>query len=314
MAAKACDDATFIELVTKHGPAETARRLKVGVRGVYERRANLEKKYHRQITAQAHPLSTRFDIQHPGRLTAELKNGTMLVGSDAHIWPGPQGPALRAFIKMCDDIRPDFVVMNGDALDFATISRWPGNWEKRPTVQEEIESAQDQLHDIAIAAGRKARRIWTFGNHDARLESKIANTLPELVKLKGVHLKDWFPDWESCWSLWVNDITIKHRGPANGVHSNYQNVLKSGRHLVAGHTHALGYTAFSNYTQELYGMNTGMLANPYSPQFLYLEDNPRNWRQGFLVLTIRDGRLMLPEVVQVWDENSVEFRSNVIKV
>ena len=313
MVAPKCTDSEFIEIFEKSGAQGTARKLGILVRNVYDRRRKLEVKYRRQITT-GHALSTRFSIQHPGRIVSELKNGTILVGSDAHIWPGPQSVALRGFIKMCRDIRPDFVVMNGDALDFATISRWPGDWEKRPTVQEEIESAQDQLHDIAMAAGRKARRIWTFGNHDARLESKIANTLPELVKLKGVHLKDWFPDWESCWSLWVNDITIKHRGPSNGVHSNYQNVLKSGQHLVAGHTHALGYTAFTNYTKTLYGCNTGMQANPYMPQFLYLEDNPRNWRQGFLLLTVRDGQLMLPEVVQVWGEDSIEFRGEIIKV
>jgi hypothetical protein len=307
-----CTDEEFVQLFTSIGPHATARKLGTAVHGVFARRKRMEGRLGRQITPPDHPRNTRHNIVHPGRIECELRNGTILIGSDAHIWPGPASTSLRAFKKFCSDLSPDFVVMNGDVLDFATISRWPGNWEDRPTVQQEIEAAQDQLHEIASAVPRKCRQIWTLGNHDARLEAKIAGTLPELVKLKGVHLKDWFPGWEPCWAVWINDIVIKHRWKA-GVHATYNN-LRGGKHMVTGHLHSLQVRPFTNYAGTLYGVDSGCMINPFSPQFLYAEDNPRDWRQGFVVLTIRDGRLMMPELVSVWDENNVEFRGNIISV
>jgi hypothetical protein len=45
-----------------------------------------------------------------------------------------------------------------------------------------------------------------------------------------------------------------------------------------------------------------------------MEENPANWRSGFAVLTYKDGRLLWPEVVKVFDKNHVEFRGEVINV
>jgi len=59
----------------------------------------------------------------------------------------------------------------------------------------------------------------------------------------------------------------------------------------------------------------GTMAEPGGPQFIdYLEDNPVNWRSGFVVLTIKDGRMLWPEVVHVLDEQHVEFRGEIIQV
>jgi hypothetical protein len=49
-------------------------------------------------------------------------------------------------------------------------------------------------------------------------------------------------------------------------------------------------------------VDTGTLANPYSEQFNHQEDNHRNHRSGFVVLTFHKRRLLFPEVVSVHDE------------
>ena len=41
-------------------------------------------------------------------------------------------------------------------------------------------------------------------------------------------------------------------------------------------------------------MDTGCIADTYSQAFDYAEDNPRNWRSGFAVLTFAMKRLLLP--------------------
>ena len=58
-----------------------------------------------------------------------------------------------------------------------------------------------------------------------------------------------------------------------------------------------------------------MLADPNGPQFMdYTEDNPKNWRSGFALLTIVKGRLLWPELVSVWDAKHVCFRGELVKV
>jgi hypothetical protein len=43
-----------------------------------------------------------------------------------------------------------------------------------------------------------------------------------------------------------------------------------------------------------------------------MEDNPRNWRSGFVLLTFKDGQMLYPEIVQTWGQDAVQFRGEVI--
>jgi hypothetical protein len=104
-------------------------------------------------------------------ISLNLLNGTVLVGSDAHIWPGPPTTAMTSFVWAAKKLKPDIVCMNGDVLDGATISRFPrANWSPRPTLAEELGACQQQLRVIRKAAPRAAR-IWVKGNHDDRFGS-----------------------------------------------------------------------------------------------------------------------------------------------
>ena len=83
--------------------------------------------------------------------------------------------------------------------------------------------------------------------------------------------------------------------------------------MVTGHLHSLKVTPFDDYNGIRYGVDTGCLADTDGKQFMdYTEDNPKNWRSGFAVLTIRNGNLMWPEVVHVSKEG-VEFRGNYVQ-
>ncbi|MGF2075453.1 hypothetical protein, partial [Enterococcus casseliflavus] len=89
-------------------------------------------------------------------------------------------------------MKPRVLVMNGDVMDFPQVSRHPSSWEEQPTVAEEIESANAVLKKIEDAVPGNCKLAWGLGNHDSRLETRIATVAPELAKLKGVHLKDHF--------------------------------------------------------------------------------------------------------------------------
>lgn len=309
-------DQDFITDFTSIGPAAMAKKYETPISSILRRRRVIEKRHNLNLSVKDPADGRRQWVRpvYPERLEWSMPDGVVLVGSDAHIWPGPHTIMMRAFHKFCKEQKPKAVILHGDVLDFATISRWPGNWEDRPTVQQEIEAAQDYLHNLSSDTPRNCKLAWPQGNHDARLESKIANSLPELVKLKGVHLKDWFPGWEPCWSVWINDqVVVKHQFKTS-LHAPHLNTLWAGKTIVTGHLHNARVVPFDDYNGRRYGVDSGCLAEPFARQFLYLQDNPRNWRSAFCVLTFRSGELLQPELVLAWDDKHVEFRGELIKV
>lgn len=262
-------------------------------------------------------MNTRVALEHPQRCPVDIQDGIVLVGSDPHYWPGAETTSHKAFVKFCKELKPKVIVMNGDVLDGSTISRHPPiNWENRPTLIDEIEAARERLGQIEDAAPPKATLIWPLGNHDARLETRLATVAPEFARLKGMHLKDHFgPRWKACWAAWINggSTVIKHRWKS-GVHGVFQNAVSAGVTMVTGHDHALRVSPYTDYNGTRWGVSTGTLAEPDGPQFDYNEDNPKNHRSGFAVFTYHKGRLLWPELVSVFDRGSVEFRGQVIKV
>ena len=180
-------DEAFITEFQLIGAAGIAKKYDILENGVYHRRRRIEAKLGHSITAPS-----KSHISYPGRVNHELRNVTVLIGSDFHIWPGEESTCLRAFKKFTDDIKPNIVILNGDVMDFPRISRHPQNWETAPDPQEEIEAAQDHLQDIVSRCKRGAQKLWTLGNHDARFETRLAATAPEFQGIKGFHLKDHF--------------------------------------------------------------------------------------------------------------------------
>lgn len=256
----------------------------------------------------------RYQEDYSPRLTVGLEDGHVLIGSDPHYQPGVSTVAHRAFIKFCADIKPRVVVMNGDLFDGSAVSRWPRiGWEQRPTVVQELKAVKERLDEVEKAFPG-AERIWSLGNHDARYELRLAQAVPEYEGVMGFTLKEHFPLWKPCWSIWVNDTVIKHRFKS-GVHAAYNSTMHAGRSLVHGHLHSLKVYPFTDYNGTRYGVDAGTLAEPFGSQFEgYMEDSPRSWRSGFVLLTFHKGRLLIPEMVSVFSENQVEFRGKVYEV
>lgn len=253
------------------------------------------------------------NVHIPQQVNLELKNGTILIGSDAHIWPGKPSTAIRAFIEFCKDIKPKIVILNGDVLDFPQISRHqPIGWQSVPTLVEEIEAAQEVLFQIEEAT--KAKRYWSLGNHDIRFDTKLSSVGPEFRNIRGTCLQDHFPNWDIAWSFFINkDVVVKHRFKG-GPHSPHNNTLWAGCNIITGHLHSQKITPFNDYKGTRYGVDAGCMANPESEQFIYSENNPKNWRAGFCLLTFVNGVLLPPELITVWDVNHVVFRGSIIKV
>jgi hypothetical protein len=302
-------DADFALRFEAVGPARLARDIGVNERNIHARRRRLEGLLGRPLTAPSRKLQAHGETGGRARVNLDVQDGTVIIGSDAHYWPGIISTAHAGLVHFCEQLRPIAVVMNGDLLDFPKGGRWPSiGWEYRPEIADEIESAQERLAEITAAAPN-ARHVWPLGNHDARFESLVANQLPQLANVKGVHLKDHFPDWEPCWSAWINNsVVVKHRHKS-GLHAALNNALWSGRSIATGHLHKGIVYPLTDYNGTRYGVDLPWMGENHGPQVEdYTEDNPVNWRSGFCVLTFKDGRLMQPELAFAVATGVIEFR------
>ena len=244
------------------------------------------------------PQNSSFHWPHTSERFDRKDPYTGVIFSDAHFWPNQTAPAFWILLDVIYDIKPDIVIDNGDSWDCGTISRHdPIMFESYPSLLEEYECCLSHLDKVAEAAG-DATLFRNIGNHDTRFEARLAKNAPEYKGMPGTTVSELFPKWKHQWSLVLNDCCIvKHKWHA-GVHAAYNNVLKSGVSFVTGHTHRLDVRAYTDYRGIRYGIETGTVADPYGPQFSYIEDNPRNWQPGFTVLTV-DGQQITPEPCRV---------------
>jgi hypothetical protein len=190
-------------------------------------------------------------------------------------------------------------------------------WDKQHLVAQELEAVGKRMQEIEVATKRGVPMFYSIANHDLRFETKLSNAVPAFEGVPGFCLRDHIgPRWQMGWAVWVNngELVIKHRFK-NGIHATHNSTMWAGKNICIGHLHSLKVTP-SDYNSTRYGIDCGTLADPYSPQFCYNEDNPRNHRSGFVVLTFRDGQLLLPEIVQVYDETEglIQWRGEQIRV
>lgn len=297
-------DEQIIDAMRRLGsPSEAAKELGITVRGLYDRRSRIEEKHGIKLESFSAPQKFRNTVVNRNQcLTHEIRDGTMMIASDAHYWPNEETVAHKAFVKLAKKLKPDSVVMNGDVFDGARVSRHdPLYRSETPTVKQEIEACQDRLSEIRDAT-KNSKFFWTYGNHDIRVWRYLSKGAPELAGLMGTDLFDHFPGWHHGWMMEVNsEVIIKHRF-TNGVHSTYNATLRSGRTMVNGHLHKLQVTGYTDYNGRRWGIDSGTLASIVGDQFGYTEGNPVNWASGFVVLTFKNGRLLHPEICEVIDE------------
>ena len=327
MVAQKITDKHFIEVFrTSENLKDTCAAMGLEMRTMLKRRRLIEEKY--KIALNNITTDRNKNIQKPHLQTAHkhnpkinlgILNGTVVVFSDAHFYPGIHTAAYRGVLWAINELKPKAVIANGDVFDGSGISRHPRiGWAKTPTVIEELKACDIAMGEIQRAA-QKARHnvklIWPLGNHDARFETFLAANAPQYEHVKGFSLQDHFPNWTPCWSVWLNDsVVVKHRYKG-GVHATHNNAVSSGKSIVTGHLHSLKVTPLTDYNGVRYGVDCGTLAEIDGPQFNdYLEENPVNWRTGFVVLTFVDGQMLMPELAMKFNDDAIEFRGKVISV
>jgi hypothetical protein len=312
-------DEEFIAAWKRLGsPTAVARALNTDVRNVLARRTRIEARLGFILDSNNDDRRGRPKVPVPKqgfRAIQENIAGTVIVGSDGHFWPGERSVAFGAMVELIKDLTPKMVIMNGDSFDGARISRHlPGGWAEMPNVSDELDAVRERHAEIEAVAPADCPLVWPAGNHDSRFGARLAQGAPEYIGVKGFDIADHFPSWQFCWSIWLNGHTVVKHRYHQGIHAAHNNVLKSGKNIVTGHTHAMGASHWIDYGGIRWGIQTGTLSEmgPETDKFAYAEDNPANHSQGFCCLTFAEnGMLLEPEFCRVIN-GTAYFRGQMI--
>src|SRR6185312_10879766 len=159
-------------------PTRVAERLGIAVQNVHQRRARLAGDGILLKTAD-YRAGKRWGWQEaapkwPKRREINIRDATAIIGSDAHLWPGMETTAWRAFKALVGTLKPKLGILNGDTLDGSRVTRHdPIAWECTPDLAEEIEWVKDETADLRKRS-RGTYWYWTCGNHDTRFERYLA--------------------------------------------------------------------------------------------------------------------------------------------
>ena len=332
------DDEFIAKWRENPSPAALSKVTGVNVRNIMARRRSIEVRYsikldtdpnyklnrNKELAEKAkeerekreEKLKVRLEAtQHSVRRGMELEKGRVIIFSDAH-FTDETTTAFKALLKFIEHFKPKAIICNGDAFDGAVLSRFPSiNYDRKPSVLDELNYCKTHLEAIEKVKPAGCRLIWTLGNHDMRYEAALVARAPEFSGVDGFNLKYHFPNWETCWSFWVNDDTvIKHRHKG-GRYAGYNNVQASFCNIFTGHTHVLTCSPISTFDQKTYwGVQTGTLADINHESFQYTEDNAKDWRQGFILASWERGQLLMPEMVMIYGEDEIMFRGEILAV
>jgi predicted MPP superfamily phosphohydrolase len=277
--------------------------LNMEVRSLYKRRAAMQAKGIDLPSFSQNPGYSRAKWHVPRNIDVHLDSGVVLIGSDAHVWPGAPSPTWRAFCEVAHALKPAIIVLNGDMIDGARISRHARSPGYTPPLSEEIQAVREWL--AMLPAG--GERYWTMGNHDARVDNYLASNAPEMQDFAG-SLTDRFSDWSFSWQVTINEVVaVRHRF-RSGVHAAWNNALFAGISTVTGHTHQLDCKSVVDLRGTRYGIECGTLTDPSGPQFQYHEGAPSRARSGFVVLTFDEDSALQPPEIAEWKNGFLWFR------
>lgn len=235
--------------------------------------------------------------------------------------PFQDDEAISVAMQVIRDVRPDKVVLLGDAVDLAPWSKYPQRPEHQQTTQDSI----TKLH-LLLATLRKSlprsELVVLEGNHDFRMHAKISKDNPEALYLKKADDPDGYPvmsvpyltsmveldvEYVSGYPAnkhWINErLQVQHGAKARSNSSTAKAISQDERaSTIFGHVHRIEthYKTVNTY-------EGGKTSFAHTPGCLCLIDgsvpstkggvtvkgetveNYEDWQAGFCVVSYKEG-------------------------
>lgn len=217
----------------------------------------------------------------------------LLVLSDLHV-PYHDETAIEAALRKGIDEDCDGLYLNGDTVDFYSISRWQQDPRQR-NLKREVETAREVLLELA----RHFKRRWfKVGNHDERYELYLWNRAEDLADFEEFDLRALLKLDEhkfeyvasKQWAL-LGKLPVLHghetpRGISSPVNPARGLWLKLASTALCGHSHRSSHHSETHsMTKEMVSCwSTGCMCD-LSPEY----DPLNKWNVGFAVVDVGHG-------------------------
>ncbi len=205
-----------------------------------------------------------------------------------------------AFVKMLSfakKYKPNIFVINGDLVDYYSISKFDKNPNRKTTLYEEILIARKILKTIRKTVGNKCKIYWLQGNHEIRLINYLRShneilSFPffgtdRLFELDKHNVKlitasaDYDKDVSEIGHLKISNMFIMHgdnrlNGATTSRYSGYSasNTVRNLMcNVILGHSHRAGKIYHTTPYSSFVGMESGCLCKTLGTA---------NWQQGFI--------------------------------
>lgn len=243
-----------------------------------------------------------------------VKKERVAVISDIHI-PYQDNDAVELMKAYVKDYKPDHFVINGDLLDFYSLSTFDKSPDRKHSVAEEINDGVQFLKEMRQIVGKDCKMYFTEGNHEQRLQRYMFRNpelsdlpdlrLDKLLKLKeqniafsGVDGDYWGTD---TGHVQLGEVLVLHgdnrlNGAATSAQAGYSatNTMRKMQHsVVMGHVHRQAVVAHSTPYRKMTGVESGCLC---------VIPGTANWQQGFTTFELHDGKMRNVNNVEIVDK------------
>jgi len=228
-----------------------------------------------------------------------LSQSRTLILSDLH-FPYQHNEAISLAMNYGLDKDVNCILINGDLLDFANISRHDRDVRNRSTVYE-IETVRMFL-EILRETFPKARIIFKYGNHDERWDKWLYANAPEFFELDDLQLesvlrlndlqievvKDKRP-------IKIGKLTVLHGheivGGSGGVNPARSMFMKTFDSVLVGHFHKTSNNTETNLGGDVIATNSVGCLCGLTPSYMPIN----RWNLGFayVELNIKTGEYHL---------------------
>lgn len=228
-----------------------------------------------------------------------INQSRTLILSDLH-FPYQDNKAITLALKYGIEKNANCIFINGDLIDFATISRHEKDWRSR-SVAEEFDAVRSFLVTLRKTFP-KAKIVYKLGNHDERWEKWLYVKAPEVFDMSDFQLEiilklgelkiDIVKDKRP---VHIGKLTVFHghefTGGSGGVNPARATFLKSIASVLVGHYHRTTSHTEPSLNGDVHVVNsTGCLCglNP-----MYMPVNKHNHGFSFCELQIKTGEYSL---------------------
>ncbi len=238
---------------------------------------------------------------------------------DIH-YPHWNPTAFKAVLKFIKWVKPNEVILLGDAMNMDTVNHWKKNkgdilyFEGKRMRTEYANFDRDVLKPIERAIGKNAKKIYMGGNHEDWV-NQVVDKFPQLqgmvepdICLK-LHERNWI--WipyvvnnaDGTWkrgTYTIGKLLVFHGQYTNKYHSA-KTASQFSKSVAYGHTHDIQMstsTTQDDYMSYHTAQSIGCLAN-LSPEFL--QGRANRWVNAFGIVYLRKGgyfNLYVPIIVK----------------